>query len=82
MAKETGSTRKCRERFQKCSSVHPRGGQREPSVKAAEPPLRLCVTWRMDAFPTAEKIRSLTPGVPHISTTMALLTSLIIDKRF
>lgn len=35
-----------------------------------------------DAFPTAEKIRSLTPGVPHISTTMALLTSLIIDKRF
>lgn len=36
----------------------------------------------VDVFPTAEKIRSLTPRVPHISTTMALLTSLIIDKCF
>lgn len=82
MAKETGSTRKCRERFQKCSSVHPREGQIPGAFCEGSGTTAPSVCDVADAFPTAEKIRSLTPGVPHISTTMALLTSLIIDKRF
>lgn len=35
----------------------------------------------VDEFCTTET-RSLTPGVPHISKTVAVLTSLIIDKGF
>lgn len=93
MAKETGSTRKCGQKFQD-ADLHfvvkvteqwswPLEEACAPSVsqlkaRSQNHPPAVCDV--VDEFRTAEKIRSLTPGVPHISKTMAVFTSLIIDK--
>lgn len=93
MAKEIGSTRKCGQKFQDADLHFAVKATEQWSwalEKACAPPfvsqLRAksqnhppAVCNVVDEFRIAE-IRSLTPGVPYISKTMAVLTSLIVDK--
>lgn len=51
----------------------------QSSLKAAEPSHHPCEV--VDEFHTTE-VRSLAPRLPHISHTMALLMSLVVDKDF